>query len=48
MRQLDIEGLSIGGMDAEGDGLADGKFGGEQINPITGADLFIIGGVRES
>jgi len=44
----DVEGLATGGgVDTEGDGLADSELGAQKVDLVLGLDLVVVGGVGE-
>lgn len=45
--ELDVEGLALLGVDTEGDRLANGELGAEQVNLVLRADLVVVGRVGE-
>lgn len=46
--ELDVEGLvAIGGVDNEGDGLADGKLSSLDVDLVVGANLLVVGRIGE-
>jgi hypothetical protein len=46
--ELDVEGLvAVGGVNNEGDGLADGELSSLDVNLVVGADLLVVGGLGE-
>lgn len=48
VRELDVESVAaIGGVNDEGHGLSNGQLGGEKVDLVVGADLVVVGGVRE-
>lgn len=48
VRELDVEGLvTIGGVNDQGDGLADSELSSLDVDLVVGADLLVIGGLRE-
>jgi hypothetical protein len=48
VRQLDVEGLAaVGWVDNHGEGLLDSELSALEVNLVVGANLVVVGGVRE-
>ena len=48
VRELDVEGLvTVGGVNNQGDGLANSELGSLDVDLVVGADLLVVGGLRE-
>jgi hypothetical protein len=48
VRELDVEGLvAVGGVDDEGNGLADGELSSLDVDLVVRADLLVVGGLGE-
>lgn len=48
VRELDVKSLAaIGGVNGKGHGLANGELSAGQVDAVVGADLVVVGGVRE-
>jgi hypothetical protein len=48
VRERDVEGLAaISGVDNKGDGLANGELSALDVNTVVGANLLVVGGLRE-
>ena len=47
VRELDLEVLAVLGVDLHGDGLANGELSAEDVDLVLGAELVVVGGVRE-
>ena len=48
VRELDVEGLvTVGRVDDQGDGLANSELGSLDVDLVVGADLLVVGGLRE-
>jgi hypothetical protein len=47
VRELDVEGLAVLGVDPHGHGLANGELGAEKVDLVGGVELVVVGGVGE-
>ena len=47
VRKLDLEGLTVLGVDSHGHGLADGELSAEKVDLVVGLELVVVGRLRE-